>query len=278
MTYRFGGAARRRLAALIPVALILTFAAPAALAQRAGPLPATVDATYRINFTALGDIGHFHFISNINGETYNLSADARVNTAIFEYDAGMGSRGTLAAGKTKPAGHNFSYRQKTLLKKKKKGALTMAFDGAAVTNVSFVPPYSPSTKAIPVTQDQLKSVLDPLSGVMTLSLVKASDPCVQKLPIYDGKQRFDIVFAPLRRAGADHVCAVRMVPISGHKPGEGGASVIKGTIELVLRPVPKGNVVIPYKITVPTTVGTATLTTERIDITMPDQQRIALRR
>jgi hypothetical protein len=113
---------------------------------------------------------------------------------------------------------------------------------------------------------------------MTLSLVKASDPCVQKLPIYDGKQRFDIVFAPLRRAGADHVCAVRMVPISGHKPGEGGASVIKGTIELVLRPVPKGNVVIPYKITVPTTVGTATLTTERIDITMPDQQRIALRR
>ncbi len=277
MNYRLGEAAKRRLAAVIPAALILAFAAPA-LAQRAAPLPATVDATYRINFTALGDIGHFHFISNINGEVYNLSADARVNTAIFEYDAGMGSRGTLAAGKTKPTGHNFSYRQKTLLKKKKKGTLNMAFDGATVSNVSFVPPYSPSTKAIPVTPDQLKSVLDPLSGVMTLSLVKASDPCVQKLPIYDGKQRFDIVFAPLRRAGADHVCSVRMVPISGHKPGEGGASVIKGTIELVMRPVPKANVVIPYKITVPTTVGTATLTTERIDITMPDQQRIALRR
>jgi hypothetical protein len=276
MTYRFAEAARGRLAALIPAVLILTAAAPA-LAQRATPLPATVDATYRINFTALGDIGHFHFISNINGEVYNLSADARVNTAIFEYDAGMGSRGTLAAGKTKPAGHNFSYRQKTLLKKKKKGTLNMAFDGATVSNVSFVPPDSPSTKAIPVTPDQLKSVLDPLSGVMTLSLVNAASPCVQRLPIYDGKQRFDIVFAPLRRAGADHVCSVRMVPISGHKPGEGGASVIKGTIELVMRPVPKANVVIPYKITVPTTVGTATLTTERIDI-MPDQQRIAVRR
>src|SRR4029079_8186153 len=225
MTYRIAEAARGRLAALIPAALILAFAPPA-LAQRAGPLPATVDATYRINFTALGDIGHFHFISSINGETYSLSADARVNTAILEYDTGMGSRGTLAAGKTKPTGHNFSYRQKTLLKKKKKGTLNMAFDGAAVTNVSFVPPDSPSTKAIPVTQDQLKSVLDPLSGVMTLSLVKASDPCVQKLPIYDRQQSLDIGFAPLRRAGADHVCSVRMVPISGHKPGEGAASVI----------------------------------------------------
>jgi hypothetical protein len=42
--------------------------------------------------------------------------------------------------------------------------------------------------------------------------------------------------------------------------------------------VPKANVVIPYSISVPTTVGTASLTTEKVDITMPDQQRIALRR
>jgi len=37
-------------------------------------------------------------------------------------------------------------------------------------------------------------------------------------------------------------------------------------------------VAIPYKVTVPTIVGTAELTTERVDITMPDQQRFALRR
>jgi hypothetical protein len=37
-------------------------------------------------------------------------------------------------------------------------------------------------------------------------------------------------------------------------------------------------VIIPFKVTVPTVVGTATLTSEQIDITMPDQQRIALRK
>ncbi len=74
------------------------------------------------------------------------------------------------------------------------------------------------------------------------------------------------------------MCTVKLVPVSGHKPGEGAGSVLNGDIELVMRPVPNANVVIPYRLTVPTIVGTAELTSERVDITMPDQQRIALRR
>ena len=278
MTYRFGHGAKRGLARLVSAALMLACGTSAGLAQRPGPLPVTVDAVYRISFTALGDIGHFHFNSNLKGGAYNLAADAKINATIFKYDANMGSQGSLVEGKTQPASHVFSYRQKTFLKKKKNKALNITFSGPAVSNVTFVPPDGVSPKAIPVTPEQLKNVLDPLSGVMALSLAGGAEPCKQKLPIYDGKQRFDIVFAPLRRVGADHVCNVRLVPISGHKAGEGAASVVNGKIELVMRPVPKANVVIPYSVSVPTTVGTATLTTEKVDITMPDQQRIALRR
>ena len=269
----------RALAALVTAAL-LAYTASFGWAQRVGsrPLPATVDAVYRINFTALGDIGHFQFKSVLNGDAYTLSADARIDTAIFKYDGGMRSNGALVSAVTTPAGYNFSYRQKALLKKKKKKSLSIAFSGPAVSNVTFVPPEDVSAKAVPVTPDQLKNVLDPLSGVMALSLGNLATPCAQKLPIYDGKQRFDIVLTPKGRAGADHVCSVRLVPISGHKPGEGAASVIKGNIELVLRPVPKGNIIIPYRVTVPTIIGSAELTTERVDITMPDQQRIALGR
>jgi hypothetical protein len=71
---------------------------------------------------------------------------------------------------------------------------------------------------------------------------------------------------------------VHLVPISGHKKGEGAGAVVNGNIELVLRPVPKANVIIPFKVTVPTIIGSAVLTSEQVDITMPDQQRIALRR
>jgi hypothetical protein len=69
-----------------------------------------------------------------------------------------------------------------------------------------------------------------------------------------------------------------MIPISGHKPGEGTDRVINGQIEVVLRPVPKAHILIPYRVTVPTIVGSAVLTSEKVDITMPDRQRIAFRR
>lgn len=267
------------IAALMPAVLIVVGAhlGPAHAAEQR-PLPANVDAVYRVSFTALGDIGHFHFNSQINGETYTLAADAKIDTAIFDYRGNMASRGavTPAGITTQPADYTFNYKQKTFLKKKKVKALNIAFEGPAVSKVTPADPLPP--KAIPVTSEQLKHVLDPLSGVMALSLGNPANPCSQKLPIYDGKQRFDIIFTPKRRAGADHVCNVRMVQISGHKPGEGSGSVISGNIELVMRPVPKANIVIPYAITVPTIVGTATLTSDQVDITMPDRQRIALRR
>ena len=75
----------------------------------------------------------------------------------------------------------------------------------------------------------------------------------------------------------DQVCHVKMVPISGYKPGEGSESVLNGTIEVILRPVPLANIVIPYRVTVPTIIGAAVLTSVQADITMPDQQRIAMR-
>ncbi len=64
----------------------------------------------------------------------------------------------------------------------------------------------------------------------------------------------------------------------GAAVGDGAAAVVNGNIELVLRPVPKANVIIPFKVTVPTIIGSAVLTSEQVDITMPDRQRIAMRR
>jgi hypothetical protein len=280
MTYRLRPAAWRVLAAFVPAVVAAAGSATIATAQRSGaePLPATVDAVYRISFTALGDIGHFHFNSQVNGDGYALTADGKIDTAIFDYRGDMKSRGAVIATgvRTQPADYNYNYKQKTFLKKKKLKALTIAFKGGSVASVT--PPENLSAPYVLVTAEHLKNVLDPLSGVMALSMGNAANPCAQKLPIYDGKQRFDLVFTPKGKAGSDHVCDVKLVPVSGHKPGEGAASLVNGKIELVMRPVPKANVTIPYKVTVPTIVGTAELTSERVDITMPDQQRIALRR
>jgi hypothetical protein len=268
------------LAALVPAALVVAASATVVAAQRAGngPLPATVDAIYKISFTALGDIGHFHFNSQVSGDTYALTANGKIDTAIFDYRGDMKSRGAVVAAGTGtvPADYTYNYKQKTFLKKKKLKRLNITFNGPAVGTVT--PPENLKPPYVLVKPEHLRNVLDPLSGVMALSIGNMANPCAQKLPIYDGKQRFDLVFTPKGKAGTDHVCTVKLVPVSGHKPGEGAGSVLNGDIELVMRPVPNANVVIPYRLTVPTIVGTAELTSERVDITMPDQQRIALRR
>jgi Protein of unknown function (DUF3108) len=277
------GAKRALKASLAPAVFLISCAAtpaPAGPAQRS-TLPAHVNAVYRISFTALGKIGTFRFKSDIAGEAYALSAEAKINTYIFGYKGQMSSAGAVPAAQAQPANYTYSYKQKALFGTKKVSTLTMAFDPAGVSRVTFVPPEKLSKNAVPVMPAHLKSVLDPLSGVMGLSLGNLAKPCEQRLPIYDGQQRFDVVFAPSGvrpETKGDHVCVVHLQPISGHKKGEGVAAVVNGNIEVVLRPMLKANVIIPLIVTVPTSVGTAVLTSEQVDITMPDQQHISLQR
>jgi Protein of unknown function (DUF3108) len=262
---------------LLPVA---TVSAPSAHAG-AGPLPAHVLASYRISFGVLGNIGTFRFRSDVNGESYVLSADSKIDTAVFDYNGAMTSIGSVFSTVTKPSHYTFQFKQKALLSSAKSKSLGIGFDQTGVNEVKWVPPDDFPDGFIPVTKDQLRNVLDPLTGVMSLSVGDTARPCDRRLPIFDGRQRFDLVFTPASRPAsptADQVCRVNMIPISGYKPGEGAESVISGNIEVVLRPVPKANIVIPYRVTVPTIIGAAVLTSEQADITMPDQQRIAMRR
>ena len=104
MTYRFWQGAKRTLCgARSGRAGPRRWRRPAGWAQRAGgQLPATVDAVYRISFTALGDIGHFHFKSTVNGDAYALAADAKIDTAIFDYRGNMSSNGAVPSRTAAP--------------------------------------------------------------------------------------------------------------------------------------------------------------------------------
>lgn len=278
------GARRALSAALLWSLLLLPLEAISGSAALAGSakLPTQVSALYVVSFGILGEIGSFRFRSDIDGEAYSLTAKAKIDTAVFDYKGAMTSTGSVLSAIAKPLRYKFRYKQKAILGKKKKKSLSIAFKDSGVADVKFVPPEDRSKKKIvPITPAQLKNVLDPLSGVMALSLGDIKKPCDHKLPIFDGKQRFDLIFLPTGRfsgAGADQVCRVRLVPISGHKRGKGPDSVISGNIEVVMRAVPKANILIPYRVTVPTIIGDAVLESEQVDITMPDRQRIALRR
>ena len=136
------------------------------MAASDGPLPVNVDAVYRVSFTALGEIGHFHFNSKIDGDAYDLKADAKIDTAIFDYRGDMTSDGAVMQSgvAAQPSNYKYNYKQKTFLKKKKVKALDIAFKDEQVSKVTPFDPPAPS--AVPVKPDHLKRVLDPLSGCL----------------------------------------------------------------------------------------------------------------
>lgn len=275
--------ARSRVSVTILLLLGVALALPTPLlAAPKGPVneawPASVKAVYRISFGIFGDIGSYRFKSRLKNGKYNLDGVVKIETTVLDYSAVMRSSGSFVSAELSPDSHMFRFKQDSLIGKKKRSTLHMEFDDSGVKHVKFVPKKKkPSKRNVPVTEQQLENVLDPLSAIMALSLDQTGDPCWRTLSVFDGKHRFDLIFTPKRQSSRNVVCSVRIVPISGHRKGEEN-SVITGNAEVVLRRVPKANIVIPSRVTVPTIAGNAVLESEKVIITMPDRKRIAIRR
>ena len=141
---------------------------------------------------------------------------------------------------------------------------------------------------MPIKPEHLKSVIDPLTAVLVTTRAKGGSPCGRRLAIFDGKQRFDLLTTPAgqqkvpeaRPSGQPaigYVCKVRYVPVAGYKDTEDFRSTINNSsAEIALRPVPSANLLVPYRITVATKWGTATMMLHRMDIVTPGQKQIAL--
>ena len=94
---------------------------------------------------------------------------------------------------------------------------------------SILPQY-PGGRNVPITAAHLQNVVDPLSAIVLLSQARLNrgEACNKRLPIFDGKIRYDLVLSPKgtrnvgsagNLRGTAYVCSVRFVPIAGHKMG-----------------------------------------------------------
>ena len=251
----------------------------------AEPWPRQVDATYNIAFNGI-DIGKFEFRVDITGTDYTATGDARLSALFgaFKWQGATRSSGALEGLLSKPAGYTFDFDGAG-----KAGSIKMGFKAGSVANVSILPPRPPQPGTIPVREPHLKDVLDPLSAVMALSRSANANPCGRRLALFDGVARFDLVLTYLRQErvaetrpsgqpGVAYVCRVRYVPIAGHRASEETRHMASTDgIELALRPVPSADLFVPYRITIPTIAGSATLTSERVNIVTRNAQ-IALTR
>jgi len=266
-----------RPAAAVTASVVLALAGSPAIAQS---WPSRVDATYRIAFNGF-DIGRFQFRVDITGSSYTASGDAQLSALLgaFKWDGATRSSGTLPSAGPRPAGYTFDFSGVG-----KSGSIKLGFQQGNITSVSSVPPTPPEPGTVALRAADLKSVLDPLSAVLAISRTQGTSPCDRRIPVFDGKQRFDLAFSFLRQQamGAARangqpsvavVCRVRFVPIAGHRmTAETKHMASTDGIEVSFRPVPSAAIHVPYHISIPTGAGPATLTSERVTIVTRNEQ------
>ena len=136
--------------------------------------------------------------------------------------------------------------------------------------------------------EDLKNVFDPMAAMIAVSDANASDACNRTIPVFDGKQRYDLRLSfkgrePLKErhpSGQPQelvLCRVKYVPIAGHKPKDFVHPWIDyNNIEIALRAIPKAGIYVPYRVTIPSPIGSAVMTVDTINITAANNQQIAL--
>lgn len=264
--------------------LLLVAAVAVGPASAAEGWPARVSATFQVEFAGV-DVGTFDFKSSTSGSGYTLSGTGHLSL-LFGALKWMGTgeaSGKFAADGIQPQSFVSTYKSTS-----KAGGTRMVYSGDTISSVLHDPPKGPKEGTVPVLPQHLMNVLDPMSAVLAMSKGTTGNPCSRRIPVYDGRARFDLILqprgtvqlsetTPSGQPGIGYVCRIKYVPIAGHKPDDDTRTMAQSTeIEIVLRPIPSANVFVPYKVTVPTMAGSAVLKAKRVEITTSAQQLIAL--
>jgi Protein of unknown function (DUF3108) len=269
---------------LLTLACSFAFAAWGLPSARASDWPANVRAVYDISFNGF-NVGTFEFQSQSEDESYSLAGNAHLTLLLgaFTWIGETRAFGLIANRMPQPAAFAFDFKANS-----KTGSTKMDFADGVVSGVKHVPQPEPKPGIVPVRPQHLKGVLDPMSAIMVVARGSNPNPCDRRLPIFDGKERFDLVLSyksqmkvneqqPSGQPAIAHVCKVKYQPIAGHKvDAENSFMATTDGIEVALRPVPSANILIPYQITIPTLVGYVTITSKRVEIQTPGQPQIAL--
>jgi len=246
--------------------------------------PASVRALYEINFNGF-TVGTFEFQSQAESQSYTLTGNAQLSLLLgaFSWAGSTRSFGMIVDQAPRPASFTFDFKSNL-----RAGSTRLGFADDAVTNIMNLPPTVTNVPVIPVREHHLKGVVDPLSAIMMLSRGATLDPCDRRIPIFDGRERFDLLFsrkgqmkvteqAPSGQPGVAHVCRVKYLPIAGHKiDGDTKFMASNDEIEVALRPVPSANVFVPYQVSIPLMAGSATIISKRVEIVSPGKPQIAM--
>jgi hypothetical protein len=265
-----GSAARRRVHArtLLAGAAGLVLLAPVAPAGAQGRL----EAHYEVTLGGI-PIGRGSWIVDIGDDHYSASVTGGTTGLLKALAGGKGNgtaQGRIVDSRFVPVAYSA-----TTSTPHKSETVRMVLGGGNVKETVIEPkPKKDDPKRIPVTEAHRHGVLDPMTGSL-LWVPGTGDPvspeaCKGVAAIFDGRMRYDLSLAYKRMAevkavkgyaGPAVVCGIYFAPIAGYVPDRLAIRFLASerNMEVWLAPIAGTRVLVPFKLVIPTPLGTGVL-------------------
>ncbi|WP_412773820.1 DUF3108 domain-containing protein [Nitrobacter sp.] len=256
-----------RLAAGASLSIFAAMLAMTAPAAAQGKLEARYDVTLAGILVGTGD-----WAVDILDDQYSAAASGGATglLKVFAHGGGTGSsQGRIVNGALVPATYTA-----TISSSKKSETIRMSLAGGNVKDFVIEPTPPVDAKRIPVTDAHKRGVFDPMSATL-LRVPGTADPlgpdaCHASTGIFDGRMRYDLrldfkrmetVKSEKGYHGPVVVCAIYFSPIAGYVPDRFAIKYLaaRRDMEIWLAPIAGTRVLVPYRLTIPTPLGTGKL-------------------
>ena len=251
-------------AGLLAIATLLSGAVPAAAQGK-------LDAKYEASLAGI-PVGKGGWIIEVSDDSYSAAAQGGTSGLLKAFAGGSGtgsSAGRVVQGTLVPSTYNA-----TTTSSKKSETIKMVLTSGYVKEFSIEPEPPVDADRLPVTDAHRRGVLDPMTGsllrVPGTGEVVAADACRTGTAIFDGRMRYDLkldykrmenVKAEKGYHGQAVVCSLYFTPVAGYIPDRAAIKYLAAqrNIEVWFAPIAGTRVLVPFKVSVPTPLGTAVL-------------------
>jgi hypothetical protein len=230
-----------------------------------------LDARYEVTLAGI-PVGKGAWTIEIADDQFSAAASGGTAGLLKAFSGGSGtsaSQGRIVNGALVPT----SYVATTVTSKKSE-QIRMALVNGYVREFAIDPEPPVDADRIPVTDAHRHGVFDPMTGSMLRvpgnGDLMSPDSCHAGQAIFDGRMRYDLKldFKRLENVKAERgyqgpaiVCAIYFSAVSGYIPDRPVIKYLTAqrNMEIVLVPIAGTRILVPYRMTVPTPLGTAVL-------------------
>jgi hypothetical protein len=166
-------------------------------------------------------IGEIVSYFEIIEEKYKLKYDLKSENLIqlISPTKGFGKiYGKYINSKLIPENYNYTYERKGKIK-----STNIEFLDSDVINSEVIPPFEKS-KLTPVTNQMLRNVIDPSTGIILMGDYQLNENCSIDYRIFDGKRRYDLIYSSIVEKESYKICTLQRYKHGGFKKDGNGNS------------------------------------------------------